>query len=121
MVSRTTRVNSLGHTILVVDDNLQLLRVICRKLQLEGYQVHASSSGDEAREKVGHREPPDVVLTDAVIPRLIQGQDFAQLMKSSLPRLRVIRLLDFVEVEGLTQLGFGFIDIFENELISLSD
>lgn len=52
--------------VLIVDDNLEMARMLCDGLG-EGYEAVASSSGREAIERVS-REPFDAVVTDLRMP-----------------------------------------------------
>src|SRR5205809_5376447 len=56
-------------TILAADDDPQLLRLITRNLQLEGYDVMAASDGQQALEEV-EAHSPDLVLLDVMMPRM---------------------------------------------------
>src|SRR3984893_8694702 len=56
-------------TILTADDDPQLLRLITRNLQLEGYEVLPVSDGQQALEQI-EQKAPDVVLLDVMMPRM---------------------------------------------------
>ncbi|HEY6284042.1 MAG TPA: response regulator transcription factor [Ktedonobacteraceae bacterium] len=56
-------------TILAADDDPQLLRLITRNLQLEGYDVLAASDGQQALELI-ENNTPDLVLLDVMMPRM---------------------------------------------------
>src|SRR5947199_2906985 len=56
-------------TILAADDDPQLLRLITRNLQLEGYDVMAASDGQQALELI-ENNAPDLVLLDVMMPRM---------------------------------------------------
>ena len=56
-------------TILTADDDPQLLRLMTRNLQLEGYEVLAASDGQQALEQIEH-SVPDLVLLDVMMPKL---------------------------------------------------
>ena len=56
-------------TILAADDDPQLLRLITRNLQLEGYDVMAASDGQQALEVIENNSP-DLVLLDVMMPRM---------------------------------------------------
>src|ERR1700680_2402941 len=56
-------------TILTADDDPQLLRLITRNLQLEGYEVMPVSDGQQALEQI-EQKSPDVVLLDVMMPRM---------------------------------------------------
>src|SRR5438876_11867422 len=56
-------------TILDADDEPQLLRLITRNLQLEGYDVLAASDGQQALELI-ENNALDLVLLDVMMPRM---------------------------------------------------
>ena len=56
-------------TILVVDDEPAVLKVLVTRLQLANYQVFAAKDGEEALE-VFHREAPDLVVLDVMLPKM---------------------------------------------------
>jgi DNA-binding response OmpR family regulator len=55
--------------ILVADDDPQLLRLVTRNLQLEGYDVVSVSDGEQALEQI-EATAPDLALLDVMMPRL---------------------------------------------------
>src|SRR5499427_1754990 len=56
-------------TILAADDDPQLLRLMTRNLQLEGYEVLAASDGQQALELI-ESNSPDLVLLDVMMPKM---------------------------------------------------
>jgi DNA-binding response OmpR family regulator len=56
-------------TILAADDDPQLLRLMTRNLQLEGYDVLAASDGQQALELIENNSP-DLVLLDVMMPKM---------------------------------------------------
>jgi two-component system, OmpR family, KDP operon response regulator KdpE len=56
-------------TLLAADDDPQLLRLITRNLQLEGYDVLAASDGQQALELI-ENNALDLVLLDVMMPRM---------------------------------------------------
>jgi EAL domain-containing protein (putative c-di-GMP-specific phosphodiesterase class I) len=62
--------------VLVVDDEPELLRGVCRGLKLQGYSVTEARNGEEAVEHLSRRAF-DVVVSDIVMP----GMDGIQLLK----------------------------------------
>jgi two-component system, OmpR family, KDP operon response regulator KdpE len=56
-------------TILVADDDPQLLRLIGRNLAFEGYDVLTASDGELALEEI-KQHVPDLVLLDVMMPRI---------------------------------------------------
>ncbi len=62
MTARKTR-------IVTADDDPQLLRLIARNLEFEGYEVVTASDGEQALEQV-ERVAPDLVLLDVMMPKM---------------------------------------------------
>jgi len=56
-------------TILTADDDPQLLRLIARNLELEGYEVLMASDGKQALEQI-EQQVPDLVLLDVMMPKM---------------------------------------------------
>jgi DNA-binding response OmpR family regulator len=56
-------------TILTADDDPQLLRLMTRNLELEGYDVLSASDGQQALEEI-ERKIPDLVLLDVMMPKM---------------------------------------------------
>jgi DNA-binding response OmpR family regulator len=56
-------------TILTADDDPQLLRLVMRNLQLEGYDVITASDGQQALEQV-EAQIPDLILLDVMMPKM---------------------------------------------------
>jgi DNA-binding response OmpR family regulator len=56
-------------SILVADDDPQLLRLVTRNLQFEGYEVLPTSDGQQALEQIEERNP-DLVLLDVMMPKM---------------------------------------------------
>ncbi|GCE20554.1 response regulator transcription factor [Dictyobacter kobayashii] len=56
-------------TILVADDDPQLLRLVTRTLELEGFHVLNARDGEEALVMI-EANPPDLVLLDVMMPHM---------------------------------------------------
>jgi DNA-binding response OmpR family regulator len=56
-------------TIVTADDDPQLLRLIARNLEFEGYEVQTASDGQQALALI-ERQPPDLILLDVMMPRM---------------------------------------------------
>ena len=56
-------------TILVVDDEASIRRILETRLSMIGYQVITASDGEEALECF-HRAHPDLVVLDVMMPKL---------------------------------------------------
>lgn len=56
-------------TILIVDDDLQLLQLVALNLELEGYAVLLAGDGQQALSQI-ETHAPDLVLLDLMMPRM---------------------------------------------------
>ncbi len=59
--------NRHGATVLVVDDEQEIVRVLRRSLSAHGYMVLVAKSGEEAIEVVSQQRP-DLLLLDLLLP-----------------------------------------------------
>jgi two-component system, NtrC family, nitrogen regulation response regulator NtrX len=102
----------MGPRILVVDDEVSILKSISGALQDEGYQVDLASSGKEALEEL-QKDPPDLVLLDIWMP-VMDGLTVLQEIKKSWPHLPVIIISGHGTIETAvkaTKLGaFDFVE-----------
>ncbi|MXV74931.1 SpoIIE family protein phosphatase [Candidatus Poribacteria bacterium] len=57
----------MAETILVVDDDLDILELLKMNLEPEGYKVRTASDGDSAVQSAG-TDPPDLILLDVMMP-----------------------------------------------------
>ena len=67
--------------VLVVDDEQQIVDLLCLLLEDEGYRALRAYDGAQAWEVIRSRSaPPDVVITDVMMPRM-SGLQLAQRLK----------------------------------------
>jgi len=77
-------------TILVVDDEVSLRRILVRQLRSEGYTVLEAGYGLEALELARNSpEPIDLVLSDIVMPGMM-GTELAQRLLAEHPDIQVV-------------------------------
>jgi CheY-like chemotaxis protein len=69
--------------VLVVDDELHMIRVVKLFLERAGYKVDTASNGQEALDSI-LLDPPDVLLTDIQMPRMT-GQQLCVELQKQLP------------------------------------
>ena len=70
----------MAKKILVVDDELLIVKVLSLRLEGLGYDVVAAYDGEEALEKV-QKENPDLIILDVGLPR-IDGNTLCELIKT---------------------------------------
>ncbi|MFH2123316.1 MAG: response regulator [Pseudomonadota bacterium] len=76
-------------TILVVDDDPVIRRMLEKRLEKEGYEVLIAEDGYQAR-KILPQQHIDVVLTDLMMPGSIGGIEVLDIAKSISPNIEVI-------------------------------
>jgi PAS domain S-box-containing protein len=91
MASNDARVIGGAETILVVEDEAPLLKLIQHILESHGYKVLGCGSGKEALENWEHYgKKVDLLLTDMILPDGMAGLELAQTLQTSKPGLKVI-------------------------------
>ena len=75
-------------SILVVDDEPHVSRVVKLRLEEVGYHVELASNGEEALEKL-REESFDALITDVVMPRMT-GRELCQRISKELPDLDLL-------------------------------
>ncbi|MGZ2258611.1 ATP-binding protein [Roseobacter sp. A03A-229] len=79
-----------GQTILLVEDELQLLLMITDVVEDLGYTALTAKSGEQALALVEDGEPFDLLLTDVVMPGKIGGFELARRVRDIRPDIPVI-------------------------------
>jgi CheY-like chemotaxis protein len=88
-----------GHeTILAVEDNAGLRRIVARQLKELGYKFLEAEDGPSAL-KILEREAVDLLFTDIVMPGGMSGYDVARAALSRQPRLKVVLTSGFPETK----------------------
>ncbi len=99
-------------TLLVVDDEPQILQVVSGILQDEGFEVLTAPDGETALKRVGE-DVPDLVLLDIALPGM-DGLEILDRLKRQFPMLPVVMISAYGSVENAvkaTRLGaYDFIE-----------
>jgi CheY-like chemotaxis protein len=69
-----------GPTILVVDDDPVIQKLLSVNFEMEGYRVVTAGDGVEGLERV-QADPPDLILLDVMMPRM-DGLEVVRRLKS---------------------------------------
>jgi two-component system cell cycle sensor histidine kinase/response regulator CckA len=86
-----------GGTVLVVEDEESLRRLIIRVLKREGYSVIEAANGMEAMDVSARlSEPINLLLTDVVMPRM-SGPVLARTLRESRPEIKVLYISGYTE------------------------
>jgi DNA-binding NtrC family response regulator len=79
-----------GATVLVVDNETSMRRVLRRRLEVEGFHVEEAEDGESALRHIQARiEPLDLVLTDLSMP-LIDGRQVSETLARFRPNVAVL-------------------------------
>jgi DNA-binding NtrC family response regulator len=92
MMSQTSDLPAHDGTLLLIDDDDAVRRVLSRILRGSGYLVHDHASGEAAVEFVRcHAGPIDLLVTDTVLPG-ISGLEAAESIRLLRPTLPVLQM-----------------------------
>lgn len=80
----------MAKSILVVDDEPNILLSLEFLMQQEGYEVRTATNGDEALLAVGEKQP-DLILLDIMMPKL-DGFEVCQKIRSN-PKWKDMRIV----------------------------
>lgn len=94
---------TVGATILVIEDEPDMLTILRDNLEVENYRVEVATTGEDGL-KAALREPPDVILLDIMLPG-ISGYDVCRNLRSRAVKTPIImitaRNADMDRVAGL--------------------
>jgi len=95
----------MGKKIVVVDDDPQIVQMLKKLLENEGYEVHTASNGVEAKE-VWDRAGAELLITDIVMPEK-EGLDLILELQRDYPSIKVVAISggDRIEPEYYLELA----------------
>jgi two-component system, cell cycle sensor histidine kinase and response regulator CckA len=97
MIAAPSDLPSHDGTLLLVDDDDAVRRVLARMLRGAGYLVHDYSSGESAVEFVRcHAGPIDLLVTDTVLPGM-SGIEAAEAIRRLRPTLPVLQMSGYMK------------------------
>ncbi len=79
-----------NETVLVVEDNAGLRRIVVRQLSEAGYRVREAPDAETAMTIIEDHEPIHLLLTDIVMPGEMDGRDLARAAVARRPMLRIL-------------------------------
>jgi len=102
----------MSETILLVDDEPQVVSLVREMLLREGYKVLGACGGAEALELVKSNADTrvDLLLTDIVMPGL-NGRELAERLKEMRPGLKVLYMSGFMKEAILKYYGISIVGI----------
>lgn len=96
--------NSKGHTILIVDDEPDILEFLSYNIRKEGYKVYVASNGQEAL-RIVQQINPSLILLDVMMP-VMDGIETCQVIRKDLNLTQPIiafltaRTEDYAQIAG---------------------
>lgn len=87
-------------TLLLVDDDANIIAALKRLLRPAGYEIHTASSGEQGLELLA-RLPADVIISDQRMPGL-NGADFLRQARILRPETIRIMLSGYTELQSVT-------------------
>ena len=98
-------------SILLVDDEIEVLEVLCLRLERRGLKVHTADSGEKALKKLAET-PVNIVLLDVKMP-LMDGIAVLGRIRSDFPQVGVIMLSGHADMQvaahGLEMGAFSYL------------
>jgi CheY-like chemotaxis protein len=79
-----------GSRILLVEDEPGVRDAVRRQLEHLGYEVLTANNGDEGLRLLKSGGDVNLLLTDAVLPGVIQGHQLAEIAEAEFPDMKVI-------------------------------
>jgi signal transduction histidine kinase len=101
-----------GETILVVEDDASVRKILSQLLERLGYSVRMAGSVDEGIVEVRRAERIDLLLSDVIMPQM-NGRQFSERVQSLRPEIKVLFMSGYTEEaighQGILESGLHFI------------
>ena len=95
-----------GHeTILVVEDNPDVRKLVRRQLTELGYAVHEASNGPHALQILRSGIDVDLMFTDVVMPEGMTGYELARIARDDHPRLKIPFTSGYTAIGAAQEVG----------------
>ncbi|MDD5040215.1 MAG: response regulator [Patescibacteria group bacterium] len=108
--------------VLLVEDDLSLLKIYSNKLRVSGYAVSPATTGDEALRKA-QTEKPDIVLLDLILPGKDGFKVLEELKASDITKSVPVIILSNLGQEADIERGndLGAVDYLVKSDVSLAE
>jgi two-component system cell cycle sensor histidine kinase/response regulator CckA len=96
--------------LMIVDDELPILKLVTRILATDNYEIASAQSGEAAAELIAAPDFQgiDLLVTDLLMPGM-NGRQLAEIVRQRFPRVRVLYVTGFADTlfQNLQELGEG--------------
>ena len=96
--------------LLIVDDELPILKLVTRVLATDNYEIISAQSGEAAAALIAAPDFPglDLLVTDLVMPGM-NGRQLGVLVRQRYPKVRILYVTGFADTlfQNLQELGEG--------------
>jgi DNA-binding response OmpR family regulator len=96
--------------LLIVDDELPILKLVTRVLATDNYEIASAQSGEAAAELIAAPDFPglDLLVTDLMMPGM-NGRQLGALVRQRFPNTRILYVTGFADTlfQNLQELGDG--------------
>ncbi|WP_112320654.1 PAS domain-containing sensor histidine kinase [Oceanibium sediminis] len=99
-LSERAPADAVGEDILVVEDEEGVRKVLVAQLRSKGYSVTEAANGDIALSLLSAGYRPRVMLSDKVMPGLLQGPELAARAKELAPGIKVVLMSGYIGDDG---------------------
>jgi diguanylate cyclase (GGDEF)-like protein len=89
-------IRSRGETILLIDDDLDVLRAVAKILRHAGYQVTETDDPEVAIQRFDGPQPPNLLVTDVMMPKM-NGLTLVERISGMHPDLHVVYLSGYLQ------------------------
>jgi len=84
-----------NETILVVDDEIDMLELTKEALQILGYKIYTASNAKNALERLSQTPSIDILFSDIVMPGGMDGYELKNHVKKTYPHIKVLLTTGF--------------------------
>jgi len=96
--------------LLIVDDELPILKLVTRILATDNYEISSAQSGEAAADLLAAPDFPglDLLVTDLIMPGM-NGRQLGLLVRKRFPNVRILYITGFADTlfQDLQELGEG--------------
>jgi len=106
-------------SILVIDDEEQLVKMVCTMLEREGYRVSVAENGKQGM-RLFRQEPVDLVITDIFMPEK-EGLETIRELRREFPGIKIILITGMTDSKTRRQMEAADVDAYYYKPVEMTD